>query len=282
MLARVNPDAPLPETWVAFDVETTGLYPGPDRIIEVAAVRFTRGDETGAFASLVNPGKRLPGIITRITGLTDADVAAAPPIGEVLGPLLAFIGAGPLLSHNVPFDLGFLLQALVEAGRPRPPVPMVDTLEIARTLAPEAPNHKLQTLLARFGIDPEGAHRAAEDARSAYRLFEKLLAAAGPPKTWGELARLGPIASLDQPLPAVPPGDAATAERIEAALRGGADLRIRYTDARGAVSERTVAPKGLVPYNGSLQLLAFCYARREDRQFRLDRMEILALQERTE
>jgi len=179
-------------TWVAIDVETTGLDPQVDRIIELGAVRFSGGAPVASFGSLVDPGRPLPAAVVSLTGLTDADLAGAPAIEQVLPSFATFVGQDPLVGHNLAFDLAFLEQAgrLGGPGRDHdspgdgggPPhcgtwvgrtdQPDLDTLLLARILLPGRPSYSLPALLVEAGFgrtDGEG-HRAAVDALAAGRL----------------------------------------------------------------------------------------------------------------
>src|SRR5262244_1594466 len=100
---------PLAETsFVVVDVETTGLPAGPDTITEIGAVRVERGRLTEQFVSLVNPGKPISRFVVQLTGITDAMVADAPSVAEVLPRFVEFVGQRPLVAHNAKFDLSHL------------------------------------------------------------------------------------------------------------------------------------------------------------------------------
>src|SRR5206468_4340910 len=99
----------LDETdFVVLDTETTGLRPGPDRIIEVAGIRLRGGEAMDSFQSLVNPGRRLPSFIVKFTGITQEMVSSAPSAAQVFPDFFTFIEGATLVGHNVGFDIGFL------------------------------------------------------------------------------------------------------------------------------------------------------------------------------
>ena len=152
--------------FVVVDVETTGWTPGTAQITEIGAVRVSGGKVAGQFTSLVNPGGPIPGRVTELTGITDAMVAAAPPLERVLPAFLAFASGGVLTAHNAPFDIGFLTAACRACGLPWPRPPVVDTVDLARrVLGPdEVPNCKLATLAEYFGARTAPSHRALADA----------------------------------------------------------------------------------------------------------------------
>jgi DNA polymerase III epsilon subunit family exonuclease len=158
---------PLDEIdFVIVDVETTGWTPGEARITEIGAVRISAGHQLGQFSSLVNPGGAIPERVAALTGITNAMVAAAPPLAEVLPAFLAFARGGVLTAHNAPFDVGFLMAAYRACGLPWTDVPVVDTVELARWVLgeDEVPNCKLSTLAAFFGAQTTPRHRALADA----------------------------------------------------------------------------------------------------------------------
>ncbi len=156
--------------YVALDLETTGLNPERDAIIEIGAVKF-RGEEVlGTFESLVNPGRPIPYKIQHITGITPDDVQDAPPLSSVLPGLRRFVGSNPIIGHNVGFDLSFLRRQglfLDSAG--------VDTFELAGILLPHAARYSLGVLAETLGITLPATHRALDDARATHALFIALL-----------------------------------------------------------------------------------------------------------
>ncbi len=177
--------------FVVVDVETTGWTPGTAQITEIGAVRVSGGKLKGQFTSLVNPGSPIPERVTELTGITDAMVAAAPPLDRVLPAFLAFAGGGVLTAHNAPFDIAFLTAACRACGLPWPQLPVVDTVDLARRVLgeDEVPNCKLATLAEYFGARTTPSHRALADALATADVLTALLprlAAAGI-STLGEI-----------------------------------------------------------------------------------------------
>jgi len=159
----------MDRTLVALDLETTGLTPRLDRIIEVGAVRF-RGDEVLAtFQSLVRPEVPIPRAVQELTGIRDADVAAAPPPEEILAQLIDFVGDSGVVAHSGTFDLSFLVDP--EGG---PGYELFDTLDLARIMLPMAPSHSLPHLSRQLGLSHRHPHRALSDADAARQLFYHL------------------------------------------------------------------------------------------------------------
>lgn len=160
--------------FVCIDLETTGLTPKTNHIIEIGAVKVKDGRVADTYSALVNPGRRLEQRIIDLTGIRDADLEGAPSIGEVLPDFLTFEEELPLLGHSVLFDYSFLKKEAVnhKLSFDRQGV---DTLQIARKYLQTLPSRSLGVLCEYYGI-PHNAHRALEDALATVRLYERLLA----------------------------------------------------------------------------------------------------------
>jgi len=161
---------PDDEVVVAIDLETTGVDPRRDRIIEVGAVKFRGGAELATFSTLVNPGRKLSSFIRDLTGIGQADVDAAPEFEEVLPGLRRFLGGCAMVAHNAPFDAAFLRNHGVT-----PPERVYDTFDLAYVLLPEGPGYGLRDLAMRFDIEHDSPHRALSDALATRDLFLLLM-----------------------------------------------------------------------------------------------------------
>ncbi|MGN0515128.1 MAG: PolC-type DNA polymerase III [Lachnospiraceae bacterium] len=161
------------DSFVALDLETTGVAPASDRIIEIGAIKVINGIETGRFSTFVNPRMVIPDRITDITGIDKSMVKDAPVIDEVLEDLMSFCEGLPLLGHNIIFDYSFLKTACVNRGY-QFEKDGIDTLKLARKFLPDLPSKRLGELCKYFAIDSGHSHRAYDDARSAWKLYEKL------------------------------------------------------------------------------------------------------------
>ena len=170
-LATLLPQEPPPleDVWVSLDVETTGLSAETDEIIEVGAVKFLGERTIDTFQSVVNPHTRLSQFIKRYTGITQEDVDGAPSFSSVAPGLVSFVGAVPIVGHNVGFDLGFLTAQGLRLTNPRS-----DTWDLAFVLLPESREYSLDRLAASLGISHPQPHRALYDARATMELFLKL------------------------------------------------------------------------------------------------------------
>ena len=170
--------------FVIVDVETTGWSPEEARITEIGAVRVSGGQVCAQFSSLINPGSAIPEPVTALTGISDAMVAAAPPLARVLPIFLAFADGCVLTAHNAAFDVGFLTAACQSCDLPWPGFLVLDTVELAHRVLgeDEVPDCKLATLAGFFGARTAPRHRALPDALATADVLAGLLrrlAAAG-------------------------------------------------------------------------------------------------------
>ncbi|HEY3368487.1 MAG TPA: helicase C-terminal domain-containing protein [Symbiobacteriaceae bacterium] len=159
---------------MAIDLETTGLNPSTDRIIEVGAVRFEAGVATESLSQLIDPGCLIPLRVQNLTGILPMMVQGKPTIDTVIPALQDLIGDLPLVAHNAPFDVSFLQAAFAAQGL-RLTNPVYDTAELARVTLPRAKNHRLNTLVRQLEITLERHHRAEDDARACGEIFVALL-----------------------------------------------------------------------------------------------------------
>ncbi|MCB9419065.1 MAG: DEAD/DEAH box helicase family protein [Ardenticatenaceae bacterium] len=159
----------MPTTYVAVDVETTGLDSDRDAIIEVAAITFRGPDVLDEFSSLTNPQRDIPGFITQLTGISQAMVDDAPSMFTLRSRLRAIIGDNVIVGHNVEFDLGFLNAERLGVGNHR-----IDTVTLASILFPEAGRFSLDALARHLNLPDAAAgqnHRAYDDALQTVELF---------------------------------------------------------------------------------------------------------------
>ncbi len=171
--ARISPDVPF----VAVDVETTGLSASEGhRICEIALLRFLRGTVVDSLVSFVNPMRPISPGAAAVNGITDLMVAGAPTYADLFPGIVAFIGDDPLVFHNAPFDLSFLVRESLLAGGEWPANPVVDTLAAARRSG-RFRDHSLSSLCGALGIGAS-FHRAAADAYAAGKLALHLLGGA--------------------------------------------------------------------------------------------------------
>ena len=158
-----------------IDFETTGISPAcGDRATEVAIVLLEGGRVVDRFQSLMNAGVRIPSFITQLTGISNAMIATAPPAAQVMSDASRFVGCAPLVAHNAAFDRRFWQAELERAGLAATQ-PFICTLLLSRRLYPQAPNHKLGSLVDYHRLPRTGqAHRALADAEMAAELLGQI------------------------------------------------------------------------------------------------------------
>lgn len=165
----------LDDTYVVFDIETTGLSKEKEMITEIGAVKVADGKIIDRFSTFVNPQRPISAEITKLTGITDDMVKDAPTIENILPEFLKFCKDTVLVAHNASFDTGFIRIAAERAGLGELHHTIVDTLELARALLPELNKHKLDIVCEHLGVTLNGHHRAVNDAEATAEVFIKFL-----------------------------------------------------------------------------------------------------------
>lgn len=170
-MARLNLYA---KDYVVFDLETTGLSPETDEIIEISGIKVRNGQVDSDFSTLVNPGRPIPYSATNINGITDEMVRNAPMLKEALENFLNFAGEDILVGHNIhSFDMKFLCAGARRELQRKINNTYVDTLYLARNLLPLT-KFRLTDIAAYFRLDTKGAHRALQDCMMNQQCYEKM------------------------------------------------------------------------------------------------------------
>ena len=137
---------------MAIDVETTGLRPGQHRVIEIGLARYERGRLIERYSNLINPERRIPDYINKLTGLTDSDLIGAPKFSQISDEVIAFIGDHVLLGHNVGFDISFINAELERSKRPRLINSSIDTIPLSTRLLKEIRRPSLDRVAKELGL----------------------------------------------------------------------------------------------------------------------------------
>ncbi len=159
----------FPNGIIAFDLETTGLSPLLDRIVEISAIKIAETTET--FHTLINPQIPIPEVTSKIHGLFDQDVKDAPTLNEGIQSFLDFVGENPLLAHNAQFDAGFLISSLEIAELPFPKVPIYCSVKFARKVFPKKESYSLGELAKSLDIPLSSHHHAMDDTYACLKIF---------------------------------------------------------------------------------------------------------------
>lgn len=162
--------------FIVVDVETTGLTPKLDKIIEIAAVKVLNGQIVDEWNTLVNPDIFLSQETTNITGITTDMVQVAPRFNEVMDAYLQFMGGDSVfVAHNVDFDHAFINEHLLRYNADPMPHPYMCTFKLAKQVHPNLARYNLGFLAESFGVGLPQAHRALHDARATAELFIKFM-----------------------------------------------------------------------------------------------------------
>lgn len=161
-------------TFVAIDVETTGLSPTSNELIEVSAIKYDGNKKIDTFSTLIKPKVRIPYYITNITGITNDMVEEAPEVEDVMPELVKFVGDLPIIAHNANFDYKFIQNYSNNSFTKNN---VIDTVPIGRKLYPGLPNHKLGTIAKHIGITEDGFHRAEFDCECCAKIYMEYLKA---------------------------------------------------------------------------------------------------------
>jgi DNA polymerase-3 subunit epsilon len=262
-------------TFLAFDTETTGLFPIMHRLVEVGAVCFRLdGRELTTFQSLINPEIPIPRDVQRVHGITDEMIRGKATIGHVLPRFIDFLGAPNtiLLAHNAPFDLGFLAMALTRLGIGFPPHCVFNTLDLARHLFPAWSSHSLENVATRLRVANRAEHRALSDARLVKDIFLTMLRRAPTVKKIADLAGLSPpLTFADAPVFAIEPP--AGFEVLTTAMAQQCAITIVYERGSQRPGRRKITPRLVMEVQGVAYVMAYCHQDGFEKTFRLDRIQ---------
>lgn len=194
-----------PENYVVVDLETTGLQPGRDRILEIGAVKVEHGQVVDTFCMFADPQMEIPLRIQELTGITPDMVCGEKTPDQAVLEFLDFCGEMDLMGHNLMFDYSFLKHQAVNQKRVFEKNG-IDTLKIARSVLPDLESRSLTSLCEYFQIDRKHAHRAFHDALATHELYVKLQKAAGeeqdklfqPKPLLYKVKRQGPITNAQK------------------------------------------------------------------------------------
>ncbi|MFA7338200.1 MAG: exonuclease domain-containing protein [Candidatus Obscuribacterales bacterium] len=275
-------------TFIAFDVETTGLSAIACKLVELSGVKFKLGSsaeketseyagvQIDTFSALINPGGPIPPEVSALHGITDAMVADAPSVDSVLPQFYQWCGNPAdtvLIAHNASFDVEFLKVNSLRLRLELPAHAVIDTLALAQCLVQGSLNYKLKTLSEHFGFAGSLYHRALDDSMYVQKLFAKLVEV-GCLESFGQIEANNSTLSFTQQQSYAPvvlsPQAQADFELIAAAIKEQTELKLTYSSE--FKSTRVILPLALIESRGSIYLTAACRKTNSERTFRLDRV----------
>ena len=162
-------------SYVVVDIETTGLDPVANEIIEIGAIKIENKEIKDIFNKLVRPEKQVPENITSLTGITQDMVVGEFPIKPIISQFVKYIGHSIIVAHNAEFDTSFLKNSMKKWLNSDMDNLIVCTVLISRDILPNLDNHKLHTVAKYFGLEISNRHRAIGDAELTYQIWLHLL-----------------------------------------------------------------------------------------------------------
>ncbi len=166
----------FPKKYVVLDLETTGLSPEWDSIIEIGAIRVENDIIVETFDQLINPGFEISDFIQNLTGITNEMLSSQPSISEVLPDIESFVENSIIVGHNVNFDINFLYDNFEYYMNKPFTNGFIDTMRISRKVLPDLPHHRLNDIVFELGIDGSEFHRALNDCDYTYKCYETMKA----------------------------------------------------------------------------------------------------------
>lgn len=161
------------ENYVVIDLETTGLDPKRDKIIEVGMIKVVNNEIVGQYETFVNPRRKLKPEIIELTGIADSDLEGAPDQEEIIHQVIRFCDEMPLIGHFIMFDYSFLKRLAVNLGISFEKNG-IDTLKLCRQFMPADSKKNLKQACLYYEIEQKGAHRALQDAFVTHQLYQKI------------------------------------------------------------------------------------------------------------
>lgn len=262
-------------SFVAIDLETTGLNAGKDRIVEIGASRFSlQGVEQSSFSQILNPHLQMPEEVINVHHIAQESVDRAPDFESCWEHFLSFISGSVLLAHHAAFDIAFLKSETLRLGLELPEAFVIDTFPLAKTCFPEARSYALGRILNHLGLPMQGAaHRALPDAIACQELFETSIARCGDPEqTLSHFYDRFPRARLSTHPAPLDTSQLEVWRSLERALHAQTQIVMTYTNSRKKREEREVIPLFLGGYQEYAYVDAFCQKRQSQRRFYLNRI----------
>jgi DNA polymerase III epsilon subunit family exonuclease len=255
-------------TFCSLDLETTGVNPAIDKIVEIGVSRFTLNGGFETFSTLVDPGVLMPPSVVNIHGITDAMVAGAPAIDDVLDDLRGFVNNSIPVIQNPRFDLSFLSRAYSNAGGKPPFFSAIDTVRLAQKYFTGLPNHKLSTLAFHLGLKLS-SHRALDDSIACMKVFLAVIRGRGLTEASSLYDLLNIHGEMVKPAIRIERGRGVA---VWKSISIGEKVSIKYEDSNGQITSRDILPREFINYGKKNYILAHCFLRNSERCFMTSRI----------
>lgn len=258
----------FPRGVVAMDMESTGLSPLTDHIVELSAIKITR-NEQACFDHLIKPDKSISKESLRIHGITDEMVKNKPDISSIIPLFLDFVKDLPLVAHNAGFDMGFLMTSLNRLDLTWRETPVYCSCRLARkVLRNKVSDKKLFTLAKHFKIPSFHSHRALGDAAACLHVYANCLLSCGRDKKAWDHSRLYNLGDFQRRTCSIPPRLKCLSEHISSKT----PLEIKYSRGGRRHQFRPVQPCSLLPLPTANVLYAYCFSSEKYKYFYLERI----------
>ena len=265
----------MDQTLVFFDVETATTRGAPHPI-EIGAVRVVGGEAVDHFETLVCPEVAIDPEATDVHGMTVDDLRTAPDAADALARFRAFCDDAWLVAYSARFDAQALGFAYARVHQDPPAGPLLDVLPLAKRAFPDAPDHKLDTLVDELGIDAAPRHRALPDAVATWQVADRAIAELGG---WAQFGASALLSTFGLPLtiadagPKAPRKQRMRVERLARAARDGETLTLIYGEPGEDPARLTVAPRLVFELGERGYLEGLCGRSGLLKTYRIDRVQ---------
>lgn len=262
-------------TFIAFDLETTGLFAVSSEIIEIGAIKFNLKGELERFQILIDPQIAMPLEAFKVHGISSEMLAGKVTIEKVLPDFLDFIKDSVLIAHNAMFEASFISYHLNKHGFELPNNILLDTIVLSKKLLKDSPDYKLSTITKFIGIENSIFHRALNDAYCCMKIFTKIVEDLLQDRD----LRLEDLANYNKPINFHVVNKKQTEIEvpenyllIKDAVESRSKLKISYKRFDGEISDRDITPINFIKLKNKIYLEAYCHLREERRNFKLSKI----------
>ena len=259
-----------------FDLETTGLSPLFDRVIEFAGIKILRGEKPQSFSMLIKPDIVISEENSAIHGITNEDVVNCPPESKAAPMIKEFIGSLPLVAHNSKFDIGFLMSMYHRCGIETDNNSVYCSCNLSRKLNKDAKNHKLSSLCDQFEIALENHHRALDDTIACLKVFTKICDKSRDIRAIGSSSILYQAGEFKKAFDKLIPEKL---KDLEGYCTNRTPIEMRYKGGKNKNAIRKVIPFSLLPLPNGIALYGKCQATNLFKYYKIEKITEVTIQE---